>query len=187
VPAAGAPARTEPPEPISVTVPEPRQGQEDPEAVSTAPDAGLRARREAIIRKHIEAENRFDVDATLATMKEPRYEVLPYRVKIQGHAAVRKFLAGHFAAMPAIVTTADRFYHADDAVIVETHVEGQHEGELEGIPPNGRPFVVDGIGIFYFEPGGDQILGEKVVSDMLNLLRQLRGEAQRPPEAAAAK
>jgi steroid delta-isomerase-like uncharacterized protein len=151
------------------------------EAVSTGPDAGLRARREAIIRKHIEAENRFDVDATLATMKEPRYEVLPYRVKIQGHAAVRTFLAGHFAAMPAIVTTADRFYHADDAVIVETHVEGRHEGELEGIPANGRPFVVDGIGIFYFEPGGDQILGEKVVSDMLDLVRQIRGEPSRAP------
>lgn len=147
--------------------------------MSTGPDAGLRARREAIIRKQIEAENRFDVDATLATMQEPRYEVIPYRVKIEGHAAVRSFLAGHFAAMPAIVTTADRFYHADDAVIVETHVEGRHEGELEGIPANGRPFVVDGIGIFYFDPGDDQILGEKVVSDMLALVRQIRGET--PP------
>ena len=105
-------------------------------------------------------------------------------MKIQGHAAVRKFLAVHFAAMPAIVTTADRFYHADDAVIVETHVEGRHEGELEGIPANGRPFVVDGIGIFYFEPGGDQILGEKVVSDMLGLVRQLRGESVRGLESA---
>jgi steroid delta-isomerase-like uncharacterized protein len=157
------------------------------EAVSSGPDAGLRARREAIIRKHIDAENRFDVDATLATMKEPRYEVIPYRVKIQGHAAVRSFLAGHFAAMPAIVTTADRFYHADDAVIVETHVEGRHEGELEGILPNGRPFVVDGIGIFYFDPGDDKILGEKVVSDMLGLVRQLRGESSRTSEPPSPK
>ena len=150
------------------------------EAVSTGPDAGLRARREAIIRQHIEAENRFDVDATIATMKQPRYEVLPYRVKIQGHAAVRKFLAGHFAAMPAIVTTADRFYHADDAVIVETHVEGRHEGEIEGIPANGRPFTIDGVGIFSFAPGDDRILGEKVVSDMLSLVRQIQGEARTP-------
>lgn len=144
------------------------------------PDADLRARREAIIKQHIGAENRFDVDATLATMKEPRYEVIPYGVKIAGREAVREFLAAHFAAMPAIVTTADRFYHADDAVIVETHVEGRHEGELEGIPANGRPFVVDGIGIFYFDPGGDEILGEKVVSDMLGLVRQLRGESAPP-------
>ena len=144
--------------------------------MSTTADAGLRARREAMIRKHIDAENRFDVDATLATMKDPpRYEVLPYRVKIEGREPVREFLSRHFAAMPAIVTTADRFYHADDAVIVETHVEGKHEGELEGIPPNGRRFVVDGIGIFYFDPGDDRILGEKVVSDMLNLVRQIGG------------
>jgi hypothetical protein len=47
------------------------------------------------------------------------------------------------------------------------------------VPANGRPFVVDGIGIFYFDPGDDQILGEKVVSDMLALVRQIRGET--PP------
>lgn len=145
----------------------------------TRPDADLRARREAIIRQHIGAENRFDVDATLATMKEARYEVIPYGVKIAGREVVREFLAGHFAALPAIYTTADRFYHADDAVIVETHVEGRHEGEIEGIPANGRPFVVDGIGIFYFDPGDDKILGEKVISDMLGLVRQLRGESAR--------
>src|SRR5262245_65051375 len=85
--------------------------------VSTSDDAGLRARREAMIRRHIDAENRFDVEATLATMKDPpRYEVLPYRVKVEGREAVRAFLARHFAAMPAIVTSASRFHHADDAV-----------------------------------------------------------------------
>lgn len=143
--------------------------------MSKAADAGLRARREAMIQRHIEAENRFDVEATLATMQDPpRYEVLPYRVEIEGRAAVSAFLARHFAAMPAIVTTADRFYHADDAVIVETHVDGKHEGEIEGIPANGRSFSVDGLGIFYFAPGDDRILGEKVVSDMLALVRQLQ-------------
>ena len=143
--------------------------------MSTTADAGLRARREATIRRHIDAENRFDVEATLATMQDPpRYEVLPYGVKIEGREAVSAFLARHFAAMPAIVTSAGRFYHADDAVIVETHVEGKHEGEIEGIAANGRRFVVDGIGIFYFDPGDDRILGEKVVSDMLALVRQLQ-------------
>jgi steroid delta-isomerase-like uncharacterized protein len=144
--------------------------------VSNSADAGLRARREAMIRRHIDAENRFDVEATLATMKDPpRYEVLAYGVKIEGRAAVSAFLAGHFAAMPAIVTTAERFHHADEAVIVETHVEGKHEGEIEGIAANGRRFVVDGIGIYYFDPGDDVILGEKVVSDMLALVKQLEG------------
>jgi steroid delta-isomerase-like uncharacterized protein len=154
-----------------------RRRTEDGGRVTTPGDAGLRARREAMIRRHIDAENRFDVEATLATMQDPpRYEVLPYRVKVEGREAVRAFLAQHFAAMPAIVTTARRFYHADDAVIVETHVEGEHAGEIEGIARNGRRFVVDGIGIFYFDPGDDRILGEKVVSDMLALVRQLGGD-----------
>ena len=148
--------------------------------MSSAADRDLRARREAIIRRHIEAENRFDIEATLATMQQHRYDVIPYGVKVEGRDAVREFLAAHFAALPAIVTTADRFYHADDAVIVETHVEGRHDGEIEGIPANGRPFVVDGIGIFSFAPGDDRILGEKVVSDMLGLVRQIQGDARTP-------
>src|SRR3990172_4520976 len=111
-------------------------------------------------------------------MQEHRYDVIPYGVKVEGRDAVREFLASHFAALPAIVTTADRFYHADDAVIVETHVEGRHEGEIEGIPANGKPFVVDGVGIFSFAPGDDRILGEKVVSDMLGLVRQIQGAAR---------
>ena len=151
----------------------------------TGPDAGLRARREAIIRQHIEAENRFDVEATLATMQEHCYDVLPYGMRIEGRDAVAAFLAAHFASLPAIVTSASRFYHADDAVIVETHVEGRHEGEIEGIPANGRPFVVDGIGIFRFAPGDDRILGEKVVSDMLGLVRQIQGEGRTPVALAA--
>ena len=148
--------------------------------MSSAADRDLRARREAIIRRHIEAENRFDVEATLATMREHRYDVVPYAVKVEGRDAVRDFLAAHFASLPAIVTTADRFYHADEAVIVETHVEGRHEGEIEGIPANGRPFTIDGVGIFSFAPGDDRILGEKVVSDMLSLVRQIQGDARTP-------
>jgi predicted ester cyclase len=54
---------------------------------------------------------------------------------------------------------------------VETRTVGTHEGVIEGIPANGRPFEVNGIGIFSFD--GDNLLGEKVVSDMLGLLRQI--------------
>jgi predicted ester cyclase len=94
---------------------------------------------------------------------------------IDGREEVREFLEGYFTMMPAIRTEATRFYHADDALIVETRTVGTHEGEIEGIPPNGRPFEVNGIGIFTFD--GDKLLGEKVVSDMLGLIRQIQPES----------
>jgi steroid delta-isomerase-like uncharacterized protein len=139
--------------------------------MTSGPDGELRARREAKIQEHIAAENRRDAAATLATMHEAHYEVVPWGLEIDGQEAVREFLEGYFAMMPAIVTEATRFYHADDALIVETRTVGTHEGEIEGIPANGRPFEVNGIGIFAFD--GEDLLGEKVVSDMLGLLRQI--------------
>jgi steroid delta-isomerase-like uncharacterized protein len=143
--------------------------------MTTAPDAAMRARREAKIQEHIAAENRRDAEATLATMHEAHYDVVPRGLVVDGRDAVRAFLEGYFTMMPAIVTEATRFYHADDALIVETRTVGTHEGEIEGIPANGRPFEVNGIGIFTFD--GDNLLGEKVVSDMLSLLRQLEEPA----------
>ena len=139
--------------------------------MSATPDAAMRARREATIQEHIAAENRRDSAATLATMHEAHYDVVPWGLVVDGRENVREFLEGYFKMMPAIHTEATRFYHADDAVIVETRTVGTHEGEIEGIPANGRPFEVNGIGIFTFD--GDNLLGEKVVSDMLSLLRQI--------------
>jgi steroid delta-isomerase-like uncharacterized protein len=139
--------------------------------MSATPDAAMRARREARIQEHIAAENRRDSAATLATMHEAHYDVVPWGLVVDGRENVRDFLEGYFTMMPAIHTEATRFYHADDALIVETRTVGTHEGEIEGIPANGRPFEVNGIGIFTFD--GDDLLGEKVVSDMLSLLRQI--------------
>jgi steroid delta-isomerase-like uncharacterized protein len=139
--------------------------------MSATPDAAMRARREAKIQEHIAAENRRDSSATLATMHEAHYDVVPWGLVVDGRENVRDFLEGYFTMMPAIHTEATRFYHADDALIVETRTVGTHDGEIEGIPANGRPFEVNGIGIFTFD--GDDLLGEKVVSDMLSLLRQI--------------
>jgi steroid delta-isomerase-like uncharacterized protein len=150
--------------------------------VSVDPD--LRARREARIAEHVEAENQFDVDRVLATMApEPKYDVKAYDVVVEGNANVREFLKGHFESLPGIVSKATRFYHDDEAVVVEVHVDGTHTGEIVGIPANGNTINVDSIGVFYFEPDGDIILGEQVWADMLKLTQQLNGEQ---PAAASA-
>ena len=60
--------------------------------MSIAPDAAMRARREAKIQEHIAAENRFDVEATLATMHEAHYDVVPWGLVVDGRDNVREFL-----------------------------------------------------------------------------------------------
>jgi steroid delta-isomerase-like uncharacterized protein len=137
-------------------------------------DQALRARREALVRQHIDAENRHDVDGTIATMARPRYDVVAWGVQIEGPEAVREFLTGYFTMLPGIVTEAERVHHADDAVIVEVWTHGAHTGDWEGIPANNNPIDVRSIGIFYFD--GEDMVGEKVMADTDTLVRQLRGE-----------
>ena len=52
----------------------------------------LRQRREAIVNQHAEAENRHDVEATIATFHQPRYEV--NGEPSDGEEAVRELLQG---------------------------------------------------------------------------------------------
>src|SRR6202007_1415970 len=58
----------------------------------------LRQRREAIVRQHAEAENRHDVEATIATFHHPRYEV--NGDPSDGEDAVRKLQQGLMAGFP---------------------------------------------------------------------------------------
>jgi steroid delta-isomerase-like uncharacterized protein len=134
----------------------------------------LRARREALVLRHIDAENRHDVDATVATMTRPHYDMVAWGMEIDGADDVREFLRGYFIMMPGITTEAERIHHADDAVIVEVWTHGSHDGDFEGIPANGNPIDIRSLGIFYFD--GDALIGEKVVADTDTLVRQMRGD-----------
>jgi hypothetical protein len=58
----------------------------------------LRQRREAIVKQHVEAENRHDIDATIATFHRRRYEV--NGEPSDGEAAVRELLQGLMHGMP---------------------------------------------------------------------------------------
>jgi steroid delta-isomerase-like uncharacterized protein len=137
-------------------------------------DDALRAHREALVLRHIDAENRHDVAGTVATMTRPRYDVVAWGIAIEGAEAVSEFLSGYFASLPGITTEAERVHHADDAVIIEVWTHGTHTGDFEGIPANGNPIDVRSIGIFYFD--GEDMIGEKVMADTDTLVRQLRGE-----------
>ena len=63
-------------------------------------DTTLRARREAVVREHMDSENRHDFDATIATFAHPRYELVATGQVYDGEAEVRAYYASTRTAFP---------------------------------------------------------------------------------------
>jgi steroid delta-isomerase-like uncharacterized protein len=129
----------------------------------------LRQRREAIVNQHVEAENRHDIEAMIATFAHPRYEV--NGVRSDGEDAVRELLQGLMAGLADMHAELGKMRHADDAVFGEGLITGTHDGEWAGIPPTGRRVEIPIVGIFEFN--GDQLLCEKVYFDMAAVLTRI--------------
>lgn len=131
--------------------------------------ASLRQRREAIVNQHVDAENRHDVEATVATFHHPRYEV--NGVSSDGAQAVRELLQGLMDGFPDLHARIIDIRHSDDAVFGEVLITGTHHGLWAGVPPTGRRIEVSAAGIFEFDD--DRLLCEKVFIDMATILTQL--------------
>jgi steroid delta-isomerase-like uncharacterized protein len=129
----------------------------------------LRQRREAIVRQHAEAENRHDVEATIATFHHPRYEF--NGDPSDGEEAVRELLQGFMDGFPDFHADIGKLHHAGDAVIIEGLITGTHDGEWAGIQPTGRRVEVPIAAIFEFDD--DRLLCEKVYMDFAAVLTQI--------------
>jgi steroid delta-isomerase-like uncharacterized protein len=129
----------------------------------------LRQHREAIVNRHLEAENQHDIEATIATFAHPCYEM--NGVTHDGAEAVREMHKTLTAALPDLQVTVDSLRHADDAVIVEARLIATHGGEWNGIPATGRRVDFGGVGIFEFD--GDRLVREKVIFDSAVPLAQI--------------
>ena len=137
--------------------------------MSTRLEHSLRERREAIVAEHLAAENRHDVEATIATFHHARYDV---NGQISdGETAVRDLLQELMAGFPDFQAEPRRLRHTDDAVIGEARVTGTHDGPFAGIPATGRRVDYPLVGIFEFED--DRLVCEKVYFDSGTILRQL--------------
>lgn len=132
-------------------------------------DQTLRGHREAIVLEHVAAENRHDVEATIATFHSARYEI--NGEPSDGEAAVRDLLHELMAGFPDFQVEVGKTHHADDAVIGEARVTGTHNGALAGIPATGRRVDYPLVAIFEFE--ADRLLCEKVYFDSATLLHQI--------------
>jgi steroid delta-isomerase-like uncharacterized protein len=134
------------------------------------PGADLRARREAIVREHMESENAHDFDTTIATFGHPRYELVATGDVYDGEDAVRAYFAESRGAFPDQRNELVALHH-DDAVIVEFDLLGTHLGPLRALPRTGRAFRCRMSAHFVFD--ADQLVCERVYFDQISIMRQL--------------
>jgi steroid delta-isomerase-like uncharacterized protein len=136
----------------------------------TAP-GDLRVRREAIVKEHMESENRHDFETTIGTFGHPRYELIATGEVHDGEAAVRRYFAETRSAFPDQRNELVALHHADDAVVAEFDLLGTHEGSYKGLPATGRSFRCRMAAIFVFDE--DRLVCERVYFDSATILRQL--------------
>jgi steroid delta-isomerase-like uncharacterized protein len=94
-----------------------------------------------VVKAHMAAEDRQDVDATLATFTERCYYLVPgLGIELHGKAEIRRWYEETFAAVPDLRNTDERYYESDGNVFFEANIEGTHRGSWAGWAPTGRNF-----------------------------------------------
>ncbi|MDX6586872.1 MAG: hypothetical protein QOI31_1345 [Solirubrobacterales bacterium] len=134
-------------------------------------DQGLRERREAIVREHMESENHHDFETTLGTFDHPRYEIVPTGDVFDGAEEVQRYFDDSRTAFPDQRNELIALHHADDGVIVEFDLKGTHKGPLRGIPATGKEFTCRTAAFFLFEE--DRLVCERVYFDAATIMSQL--------------
>jgi steroid delta-isomerase-like uncharacterized protein len=131
----------------------------------------IRRKREAIVREHMDSENRHEFDATMKTFHHPRYELIATGDLYDGTEEVERYFEETRRAFPDQRNELLALHHADDAVLVEAVVRGTHNGPLRSLPPTGRTFELPILSVFIFEDV--KLTCERVYFDQLTMLRQL--------------
>ena len=127
----------------------------------------LRTRREAVVREHMDAENRLDFDTTIATFAHPRYELMASGEVFDGEDEVREYFRRSRATFPDQRNERIDLRHLDDGVLVEFDLLGTHHR-------TGRSFRSRMAALFLFEDGGDGIVCERVYYDAASIAAQLQ-------------
>ena len=135
----------------------------------------LRAYREALVLRHIDAENRNDAQTAADTFTRHRYDLRAVEGDvIDGEVSVLGLIESFGTALPAITYVASKLHHADDAVIVEYRITGRHEGEYNGVAPTGATVDYPAIAVYEFE--GRDLVCERLYVNLRGLEAQMRGQ-----------
>src|SRR5687767_15634391 len=97
------------------------------------PTKALREKREAIVREHMESENRHEFDVTMGTFHHPRYELVGTGDVFDGEDEVEAYFEETRTAFPDQRNELIALHHSDDAVLVEAMLYGTHDGPFRGL------------------------------------------------------
>jgi steroid delta-isomerase-like uncharacterized protein len=94
-----------------------------------------------VVRAHMEAEDRQDLDATLATFTEDCWYGVPgLGIELRGKQQIRRWYEELFAAIPDFRNSEERYWEADGQIFFAAYMEGTHLGTWHGWAPTGRSF-----------------------------------------------
>lgn len=132
-------------------------------------DPTRRDRREAVLREHMESENRHDFEATIGTFSHPRYELMADGRRYDGEAEVREYFKSSRAMTPDMHNENAVFHHSDNAIITEFDLVGTSQG-----PHGPRQFRCPMVALFFFDDDAG-IVCERVYWDTATIRRQVLG------------
>jgi steroid delta-isomerase-like uncharacterized protein len=96
-----------------------------------------------VVKEHMEAEDRQDVEATLATFTDDCYYSVPgVGVELRGKEQIRNWYEESFVAVPDFRNSNERYYESGSDVFFEANIEGTHLGTWQGWAATGRSFSV---------------------------------------------
>lgn len=122
--------------------------------------AGLRGRREALVLRHVEAENDRDLEAIMDTFTHPRYEIVATAMVFDGEHAVRQMIAQQWEELPRMRYAAEDIFHSADGLIVETRTTCP-----------GTAFDMLSVNLFGFD--GDGLILERCYFDRMLFAAEL--------------
>ncbi|WP_260762516.1 nuclear transport factor 2 family protein [Mycobacterium sp. SMC-4] len=84
------------------------------------PNPELLARRQALVMRHVAAENERDLDRIMATFTHPRYEIVPTAMVYDGDEEVRQMILRQWDELPQMSYSAEAVFHSAHGLVVET-------------------------------------------------------------------
>ncbi len=134
-------------------------------------DAKQREHREALLTTLLDAQNRKDVEASLACFAHPRYELVGNQRVYDGADEVRRYYDSTFGAFPDLTFELIVAHHADSSVVVEMWMSGSHLGTRRDFEATGKHFRCRMAAVFQFQDSG--LIGARIYYDTGTIARQL--------------
>lgn len=124
--------------------------------------------RLAVVREHMDAENRQDFDAVIGTFARPRYELMAGGHVFDGEEEVRRYFAQSRGTFPDQRNENVVLHSTDDGVVAEFDLLGTHRD-------TGGSFRSRMVALFLFE--GERIVCERVYFDRASIDEQVRASS----------